>query len=111
MTWGFPFSIGSLDVVIDQRSVILESKLSVIANWRLDDIFAFDLLLGIAKACEVAVFQNLGGSWSFLRVELQHSDHQLNGFMRSPGLEPLIQRLMLDVSHLLNHGGRIVSIE
>ena len=58
VTCTFFFSINSPNMFIDESPVVLESKLCIITNWRLDDIFAFNLLLGIAKVSKVWIFKN-----------------------------------------------------
>jgi hypothetical protein len=54
----FFFSINSPNVFIDESSVVLESKLCIITYGRLDDIFALNLLLRIAKVSKVWIFEN-----------------------------------------------------
>lgn len=64
------------DVVVDQQAVILEAEFSVVADWWLDGLLAFVLLLRVAETCEVATLQDLSCSRPLLGVHLQHLQDQ-----------------------------------
>ena len=104
MTRGFLLSVNSLDMIINKRTVVLETKFSVVTNWWLDDIFALDFFFGVAEVCEVGVFQNLCDFGSFLWIKLKHFDHKFNCIMRSSSFKPLIEGFLLGMTDLLDHG-------
>lgn len=109
-----PFSflvVDLLDVVVDQQPVILQAELRVIADWGLDGLLAFVLLLWVAETGEVAALQDLGSSRPLLRVDLQHFQDQLDSLRGSSWLEPLIQGLLLGLADLLDHGLCSISVE
>lgn len=98
-------------MIVDQQPVILQAELRVIADWGLDGLLAFVLLLWVAETGEVAALQDLGSSRPLLRVDLQHFQDQLDSLRGSSWLEPLIQGLLLGLADLLDHGLCSISVE
>ena len=68
-------SVSSLDVVINQRSVILEAKLGIVANRRFNDIFAVIFFLWVTEISQIRMLQKLSRCWPFFRIELKHTDN------------------------------------
>jgi hypothetical protein len=102
-------SVSSLDVVINQRSVILEAKLGIVANRRFNGIFAVIFFLWVTEISQIRMLQKLSRCWPFFRVKLKHTDNQFYGLMRGTSFEPFIERFLLSLTHLLNHCAGIVS--
>ena len=90
-------------MIVDEHSIVLKTQFGIIANGRLDHLATILLLFGIRKSRQITTLDEFGSSGPFFRVKLEHSSNQLNRLRRSIWLEPLINRLLLGVIHLLHH--------
>ena len=101
-------SVSSLDVIVNQGSIVLETELSIVTDGRFDDILAVIFFFRVAEVSQIRMLQELSSRWSLFRVKLKHTDHKLNGFMRSASLEPFVERFLLCLTHLLNHCASVI---